>query len=160
MEAINKINAMENYRELLQKFKYVKQQVKDLIDQFPENKREEILFDKWSLKDVVAHLNHWMVHDIDCLENLLKGEEPYWEPDVEEFNTKGVNARKDKSWDELYVEFTGLIEKLTKLYENLPEELQNKKIWKDKDETPLKFLEEDIHHWEGEHIPALEKVIN
>jgi len=147
---------MKKYQEELNKFVEIEEKLEGLIESYPAEKREEILFDKWSLKDVVAHLNHWMIHDIDCLENLLRGDEPFWEPDVEEFNQRGVEERKNRPWDELYSEFIGLIKQLASLYKNLPEDLQNKRFWKDKTETPLTFLREDINHWEAGHIPFLE----
>ncbi len=147
---------MKDYNELLENFKKIQKRVKDLVDRYPPEKREQIIFDKWSLKDVLAHLNHWMVHDVDCLEHLLRDEEPFWEPDLEEFNRRGIDARKDKSWEELYLEFNRLAEKISLLYEQLPKGLQNKRFWMNRNETPIKFLEENISHWEGEHIPSLE----
>lgn len=150
---------MNKYADLIEKVEEVRQRVKGLIDRFPPDKREKILFSKWSLKDVVSHLNIWMAHDIDCLESLMRRVEPYWEPDVEEFNTRGVNIGRDKSWTEVYNEFVFLIERLNKIFRQLPEKLFEMKIWKDHNETAVKFLEEEIKHLEGEHIPQLEKIV-
>jgi len=151
---------MSKYLDLIEKVEGVRYKVKNLIDRFPANKREAVLFDKWSLKDVVAHLNTWMVHDIDCLENLMRGAEPYWEPDVDKFNEEGVSTRKSKSWEEVYDEFVFLVEKLNRVYRQLPEDLFEVNIWKNHDETAVKFLEGEIRHWEGEHVPLLEKIVN
>ncbi|MEK7524988.1 MAG: hypothetical protein AAB548_01290 [Patescibacteria group bacterium] len=150
---------MSKYSDLIEKTENVRNRVRDLVDHFPPEKREEILYDRWSLKDVVAHLNTWMIHDVGCLESLMKGIEPYWEPDVDEFNERGVSARRDKSWEDVYVEFVLLMEKLNRIYRQLPEDLFEMKIWKDHDETAVKFLEGEITHWEGEHIPLLEKTL-
>lgn len=150
---------MNRYLGLIEEAEKARRKVKDLIDRFPPEKRERMLFDKWSLKDVVAHLNTWMVHDIDCLENLKRGVELYWEPDVDEFNERGVGLRRSNSWVEVYAEFTSLIKKLESLYRELPEELFEVNIWKDHGETVVKFLEGDIKHLESEHIPALEKLV-
>lgn len=150
-----KLVSFDNFDKLLNEYKNIQHEVKTLIDKYPEEKREKIIFDKWSLKDVVAHLNHWMEHDINCLENLLSGTEPHWYPDVEEFNKSGVDSRKNKTWDEVYEEFISLSENLIKLYKDLPINLRNKSFWKNRNETPITFLDEDISHWQGEHIPSL-----
>src|SRR6266404_433618 len=138
---------MNKYSGLLAEFKLVKTEVKNLICRFPAENREEFLFDKWSLKDVVAHLNHWMVHDIKCLEDLKNGKKSYWEPDVDDYNKKGVEARKDMSWEELYEEFDDLQKRLILLYENIPEKLYEVDIFDDHKENTFTFLRGDIEHW-------------
>ena len=147
---------MKKYQTEIDKLQEIHNKVKSLIDQYSPEKRELLIFDKWSLKDVVAHLSAWMEDDLKALDNLMEGKKSYWEPDVEEFNERGVESRKRKLWEEIYFEFTSLIDKLIDLYRNLPVELQNKKVWQDREETAMKFLEEDINHWEEEHIPSLE----
>ena len=146
---------MKNYSELLNEFTKISEELDNLIQKFSSERREEVVFDKWSLKNVVSHLNHWMIHDLDCLNVLLNGKVPYWEPDVEEFNRKGVEARSNNNWDQVYTEFVELKNKLLTLYKEIPEDLRNKRIWPDKNETPTRFLEEDIQHWRDEHITSL-----
>ncbi len=148
---------MKSYSELLDEFTKISEELDILIRKFPAERREEIIFDKWSLKNVVSHLNHWMVHDLDCLNALLANKVPYWEPEVEEFNRKGVEARSNNNWDQVYFEFVELKNKLLNLYKEIPEDLRYKRIWPDKNETPEKFLEEDIKHWKDEHIYGLNK---
>lgn len=147
---------MKKFQTEIDRLTNVHSRVKKLIEQYTPERREIVIFDKWSIKDVVAHLNHWMVHDIDCLDHLMKGKEPYWHTNNDEFNRKGIIFRKNKSWAEIYNEFNLLLEKLASAYRNLPADLQNKPIWKGYNSTPLKFISDDIRHWEGEHIPALE----
>lgn len=146
---------MSEYKEALRKFKEVRSEVMNLISQYPPELREKVIFDKWSLKDVIAHLSTWMVHDIDCLQDLIKGKEPYWHASIDKLNDIGVNERRDRTWDNVYEEFQGLIQKLERIYTNLPEHLQEKKIWKDKDLTPLVFIKDDIAHWSQEHLPVI-----
>ncbi len=141
----------------LTQFKQINQNIKALIDQFPENQTADILVDKWSLKDIVAHLNNWLVHDIDCLTALKEGREPYWEPDVDTFNAQGIVKRKAQSWQQIYTEFVTLGNNLVSIYETLPNNLWNKPIWKNKKEqTAHKFLDEDILHWE-EHLDEIQE---
>lgn len=147
---------MEDYKNNIQLFKKISDELEFLILKFPKEKREEVIFDKWSLKNIVSHLNHWMTHDIDCLTSLLNGQIPFWEPDVEVFNAKGIDQRKNIPWDVIFSEFVGLKGKLIELYESIDENFINKKIWPDKNQTPLRFLDDDINHWRDEHINQLE----
>ncbi|MFZ3302007.1 MAG: ClbS/DfsB family four-helix bundle protein [Microgenomates group bacterium] len=147
---------MKKYQPEIDRLKKVHQSVKELIDRYPTERRESVIFDKWSLKDVVAHLSVWLEDDVNALNNHMEGKESYWWPDVDEFNEKGVNARKELSWDEVYMEFTTLIGKLHEAYEKMPDDLFEKKMWGKHNGTPLRSINVDIEHWEGEHIPSLE----
>ncbi len=147
-------------QEKIAELKQVKQNLISTIDKFPENQRLTTLFDTWNLKDIVAHLSNWMVHDIDCLSALKEGKEPYWEPDVDAFNSKGIEMRKNRSWEEVYKEFITLGNTLLSMYETLPENLWEVPVWKTrKDQTAYRFLEDDIWHWETEHLPAIQKTL-
>lgn len=127
---------------------YLYQTLSHTISSFPEEKRQLKLFDKWSPQDVVAHINNWILHDINCLEDMRMGIEPYWEPNVDSFNQMGVLKRKDLSWNVLQQEFITLGQRLIDIYTELPGDMWNILIWPDKDETPKTFLLEDIQHWE------------
>lgn len=150
---------MLKHKDLLKKFIEVKQEVKNLVDKFPESSREEILFDKWSLKDVLAHLNHWMENDLGALENLVNGKKSYWYPDVEQFNTDGVSKRKERSWEEVYNEFVTLMKELESKYDNLDSSLFEADLWQNHKGTPYDSVNIDIGHWEKEHIPSLKEVL-
>jgi hypothetical protein len=144
----------EEFAKLIQ----AKQTLISTIDKFPESQRLAVLFDTWNLKDIVAHLSNWMVHDIECLSALKEGKEPYWEPDVDGFNAKGIEIRKNKSWEEVYKEFIALGNNLLNIYETLPENLWEVPIWKTrKDQTARRFLKDDIWHWETEHLGDLQE---
>lgn len=147
---------MKKFQTEIDRLKEVHKKVKDLIDQYPESKRELVIFDKWSLKDVVAHLCVWLEDDVNALNNHMNGIKSHWWPNVDEFNEKGVNARKDLSWDEVYGEFTTLIGKLHEAYGSMPDDLFEKKMWGKHNGTPLRSIMVDIDHWEGEHVSSLE----
>lgn len=142
---------------LIQQLQATQTQLKAVIDEFPESKREETLFDKWSLKDVLAHINHWYMHDLNCLRDLKKGKEPYWAPDVNEYNQEGIESRKNKSWDEIYNEFVSLGSGLVEQYESLPSDLWEIRFWKNRKFTPKKFIKIDIEHLGPEHLPEIQK---
>lgn len=146
-------------KKLLQEFKKLYKETKEIIDAFPLEKREKILFGRWSLKDIVAHLNHWAEHDLMCFKALKEGKEPYWMPDVDDYNAEGVEIRKNKSWKDVYNEFNSLLGQVINEYETLPNDLWKKKFWKNRKFTPLKFLKVDIDHYKSEHLPRLRKYI-
>jgi hypothetical protein len=145
-------------KEKIEKFKDVTQQITTLIRNCSQSQRDSVLFDKWRLKDLVAHLSNWMAHDIECLTALKENREPYWEPDVDEFNAKGIEARKELDWNVVYEEFINLIQRLINTYETMPAGLWEKPIWtKYKDQTPCKFLEDNISHWQNEHLEDIKQ---
>ena len=157
-DKIEEIGKMINNRiKSVRNFVDIKDEISSIIEKFPQERRLDMLFDKWCLKDVVAHLSNWMVHDIDCLRAVKEDREPYWEPEVDEFNRKGVNERKEKPWNEIYGEFEKLRTELAKLYETLPDGLWNKPIWQGKNETAKLFLREDLSHWKNEHLGDLKE---
>lgn len=143
--------------KLIQEFKSLYKEIKKVVDKFPQDKREEILFDKWSLKDVIAHLNHWAVHNLMCFKALKEGGKPYWAPDIDEYNEQGVQIRKNRTWNDVYNEFNTLLPQIILDYETLPQDLWNKRFWENRKFTPLKFLEIDINHYKNEHLPQLKK---
>lgn len=142
----------------LREFEQIKNEVVEIIGAFPEKSRSKILFGEWSLKDVVAHLSNWIEHDKGCLEKLKMGQEPKWEPDFDEFNMKGVEARKGWSWQKVFDEFLILNEELYKLYYSLPENLWDKPIWKGYGLTARKFILKDIEH-KNDHLEELRKYL-
>jgi hypothetical protein len=128
------------------------EKIRDLIQQaiinFPQLHREDILFGEWNLKDLIAHLNNWMEHDIDCLNAVKENRIPLWEPNTDEFNERGTQARKNLSWNNLCAEFTNLSNQLIGIYKEYPSNLLSINIWPDHPyETPLTFISSNINHW-------------
>lgn len=141
----------------IDEFVNVKREIVNIVNEWPEGSKMTVLFDKWSLKDVVAHLSNWMIHEIDCLIKLKQGKEPYWEPNVEVFNLKGISERKSHDWDKVHVEFASLGDGLEEIYQTMPNELWDVPIWNGRSETAERFLQENIDHWEG-HLSEIQKV--
>ncbi len=137
----------------------IRQELVELITLFPKDKKEEQLFGNWSLKDTLSHLSNWYQHDIRCLNALKKGVEPHWEPDINKFNKKGIELRKNWTWEQVYKEFIDLGDTLFKEYDTLPKGLWEKKIWKNRKHTPTIFVEDDICHFKNEHIVEIKKIL-
>lgn len=144
---------MKNQVELA-KLENLARSYKEMFDIFPDKLVNVRLFDQWSLKDLIAHLNHWIDHDVGCLQRLKKGDEPVWEEDVDDFNRKGVGLRKKSSWQEVRSEFLKTVHLLIKHYRSLPDDLWHTKIWPDRDHTPAIFVQDDIDHW-MEHLEEI-----
>ena len=141
--------------EKIKEFEKVRKEVGGVIKVFPEVSRDKILFDRWSLKDIVEHLSNWMVHDIECLDSLESGVEPHWEPSFDEFNKRGVEERSVWTWEEVVEEYEKLNKDLIETYKSLRQDLWNKPIWKGYGLTARKFFQNDIEH-QREHLKDLE----
>lgn len=145
--------------EKIQELIRVQSEITDVINRFSVEKRLQKLFGRWSLRDIIAHINGWMVHDIDCLNHLKQNKEPYWEPDIDDFNEKTVLERQGWSWDRIYKEFLSLNNELISLYKSLPLNLWNTQIWANHSLTAAKFLDDDISHLLNEHLPQIKTAI-
>lgn len=144
---------------LLEDFKNIREEFIKVVDQFPKEKRELALFDKWNLRHVLAHMTRWDNCLSDNVEFLLKGKEPPFYGKVDDFNAVSQSLCKDWNWDKTYKEFLKGGERLIKTYENLAENLWDKTFWKDKNSTPLKFLKIVTNHYKEEHLPLVKKVM-
>ena len=143
--------------EKLKEFEWVRKEISDLIKAFPEASREKIIFDKWSLKDIVAHLSNWMVHDIECIEALKQGNEPYWETSFDEFNERGVGERKGWDWEKIIEEYERLNINLIDEYKSLSDNLWDVPVWKGFGLTMIKFVQKDIEH-NKQHLEELARI--
>lgn len=144
-------------QERIEEFKKARLNLLRAIDNFPKDKREEILFGKWNLKDTVAHISGWDLITIKTLRSVKKSKSLNWVGSVYEFNKNSLEKRKKWSWQKVYKEFVKLGGEITKEYEGVPEKLWNKRIWKNRSFTPQKFLEIDIRHYRDEHMPQIVK---
>jgi len=140
---------------LLEEFKKVREDFIEIINKFPVNKREEVLFDKWNLRQVLAHMQRWDNCLSDNVDYLKQGKEPPFYGKVNDFNAVSQDLCKDWDWNKTYEEFLKGGERLIKTYKSLPENLWNQRFWKDKNSTPLKFLKIVTNHYKEEHLPLL-----
>lgn len=139
---------------MLKEFIAVRSDFQKEIDVFPKEKRLLKLFDNWSIKDMISHINGWDVHTLYVLTTFKLGKIPQWGEETEAFNKKEVLKRKGWLWDRVYKEFLTLDEQLVQEYTSMPDTLWLKNIWPHRDFTPMKYLEIDIGHFRkhGEQI--------
>ena len=138
----------------IEKLSQLRTELIKLIDDFPVDKRLEILFDKWSLKDVLAHLCGWDRLTADALTNLNQGKQSEWGKGVNEMNADNVAKRKERNWDEVYKEFINNSQDMINKYSSLADDLWDKPLYPNKKFSPAKFLKIDIDHYQ-EHIEAI-----
>lgn len=136
----------------------LRQQLIDTTSRFSEKKRLSLLFDKWSLKDVLAHLSGWDALTVELIEKFKIDEPPTWIDKINIFNQNSLDQRKSLTWEEIYKEFVSVSQKNIDQYLSIDNQLWNKKIWQNKSYTPSKFLKIDIDHYQ-EHLDEIKNHI-
>ena len=131
-----------------------------LIDSFPNEKREFILFDKWSLKNIIAHLSGWAKYQTKTLKILEKrGKQEIPKGMKTSINEDFVSQREKWSWEKVYQEFLDLTGELIKKYENLPKEVWPDRIYNGGRVTAKDFIKIEIKHYSKTHGPQIKKVL-
>lgn len=132
-----------------------------LIDRFPKTKREELLFDEWSLKDMLVHLIGWAEHQIEIIRYIKQAKTV---PDdvgglKNSINTNLVAKRRGEGWSKVYKTFLNIGDELEKEYSGLTPELWKKEIWTGKGYTPCSYFQIEINHYQKTHGPQIQKVL-
>ena len=151
-------NNHTNKAQKINEFKTLHQKLLSLINQSPKDRINDILFDKWSLHDVLVHLTAWNNINLFHTE-CIRDRKPFaWIADVDAFNHKEVTKHKNIPFEKIYQEFNQSGEKLIELFENLPDTTWKKKAISH-EATPERFLDCVIDHYKNEHIPQIENVL-
>ncbi|MFA6519160.1 MAG: ClbS/DfsB family four-helix bundle protein [Candidatus Shapirobacteria bacterium] len=120
----------------------------ETISSFPAAKREEIIFDKWSLKDVIAHLVGWDEHFIEELDNLInnKIEKSIWVT-IPNLNKNSTAKFKNDSYQNVIKTYQQTSQKLINKLRNLDKIYWDKPLFPEKkSRTPQKYLSIWIQH--------------
>lgn len=149
---------MDDSKQLIAKFKDLHKELIGLVDQVPSGDREKVLFDRWSLKDSLAHLIAWNNLDAKRMIELNEGKLFEWIEDWDEFNEIEVSKRKNLNWDEIYKDFVDSGERLVSAYQLLEDEMWDKKFGPENNITAAKDLQGMIDH-EEEHINELKNYL-
>jgi len=142
-------------QENIEKLEAIRTEIIHVLSKVKPDDRTRITSDSWNIKDIISHLNNWLVLDIDHLESLKQSKEAYWEPDMEKFNTGGVAQRKTRDWQDVRQEFSQLNQKIIDLYRSLSEDLWHKTFTKTHSLTPEESLKEEINHW-NHHFKSIQ----
>ena len=150
----------EIMNNLVNEFKRARESLIRTIEEFPKEKRELILFDKWSLKNILSHLSGWAKYQRDSLRLFKKGREPQFPENLKASINEDFVLQRDKwSWNRVYQEFLRLSEELIKEYKDLPGELWEKMMDKEQKITPKEFIKIEINHYRKTHGPQVKKVL-
>lgn len=146
--------------ELVEKLKEARSEFIKLVESFPKEKREEVLFDKWCLKDLLAHLTGWNIHQIKALEHLVAGKQFELPKNLKNsINIDFVQERLDRSFEKVYQEFLEASQELVETYENTPSKLWHKPLFDKKQKTPEEFIQIEINHLNNTHGPQIKKAL-
>lgn len=147
-------------KTLINEFKRARKDLIRIIDNFSEEKRGLVLFDKWSLKNILSHLSGWAKYQADVLERFQRGEKIRSSKNLKVLiNEDFVSQRAKWDWDKVYREFLRTSKKLVKEYGGLQEELWKKKLYDDKEITIEDFIKIEINHYKNTHEPQIEQVL-
>jgi hypothetical protein len=130
----------------------------EAVEDFPQDKREVPLFDKWSLKDVVAHITGWNKQRIFELNAFLDGKAIRKISDFDSFNENSVNGRKYLPWEDVFKEFVDSCKDLVGAFNSIPIELVDMEVWPESTMTPRTWLQIDLDHMKLEHLPEIKKI--
>jgi uncharacterized damage-inducible protein DinB len=88
--------------DALQRNAAARAELLDALDRVPEDRRTEVWYGVWSLKDILAHLVGWQEAWAIGLDQVANGERPSlpgYEGDDDSFNAKSVARFKDEPWE-------------------------------------------------------------
>ncbi len=142
------INFEESLEQLEELFNYLL----NLINLYPENLKTAIIFDQWSLKDILAHFIGWNKLTTDDIKRTLKGKtkDNIWidDAEIDLFNKTEVNKRSTLNWDEVLNEFIISFEELFNTYKSIPPEFRKANLNPNEEGFPISLsLMVDVKHF-------------
>lgn len=145
--------------ELVKEYIEARQELINLVSKFQKEKRENVLFGNWTLKDIIAHLTGWAEHQTEVLQNLRKNKINKRIENIQAYNRQSVAKRKVINLNETYEEFIKITDSLISEYMDLPKNLWKKTIWKNKKYTPEKYITIEIRHYRKTHGPQIQEFL-
>lgn len=102
-------------RELLAQIEEEHARLVGLVERFTPEERLQPLFDKLSLKDVLAHITDWETYMLHRIRSAALGETlPLRVPDgnYDRVNAEIYLAHKDRDWADVWLDFTRTFEEV------------------------------------------------
>lgn len=122
-------------KKLISDFQNLSKAFLESINQFPDNQKENLLFDQWSLKDITAHIVGWHKLFLMNLKNLSTGKTPQDWKKIDDFNQKNVAAHQSSSFRLMYQELLDVDKRLVNQLKRLSPSEWDKKFWSDRNQT-------------------------
>lgn len=127
-----------------------------------KNMPEDLKIDKWSKKEIAAHITGWYEEGIDALPKILSGEKPNsFRYSINGFNKRNLEKRKDGNLEKIYKEAELLHTTLVNLIKKLEEKQItsfNGTVPGKKPINPLWIINETISH-DSSHAKEIEELI-
>lgn len=96
-----------------------KERLLKTVDLMPEG----TAVDKWSKKEILAHIAGWYEEGVDATPKILHGEKPAsFQYSVDGYNKRSVEKRKDKTILEIFQEMNDLHSQFIEQIKNLTDE--------------------------------------
>ncbi len=127
----------------------------DAFDRIPDERRLDVWYGTWSLKDILAHLVAWQEANAIGLEQMANGERPNlpgWEGDDDSFNAKAVERFRDEPWERVLGALRTARERHEAIVRSLEGRIEPSRLEAGK--TAHRFLFGPGNH-DREHIPAI-----
>ena len=134
---------------------YVKTVFTYIVINFSIEKRETVLFGRWTLKDILAHLLEWDRETIITIDKFLKKEALDWVESIDDFNSFSTKKWADTSFDDVFGEFNLLGMQLIDVYKSIPENLRSISLFPNSKETLAGQVSIDVSH----HLEHLAQII-
>ena len=152
-------------QKLVQQFRNLHKELIGYVSQVGLDDRERVLFDRWSLKDVLAHITAWNKIDASGFQQAIEGQQhlSIFIPDdeMDEFNARAVEQARILPWGQVYDEFVKSGEELANAAMQLSAPNWDTTTTDPKREVTLrKDFGWSIEHYRDEHIPQLRNFIN
>ncbi len=127
----------------------------ELANRFPTDQREAVLFDRWSLKDILAHLSAWNHVDAEHTELVRDGKEFEWISDWDAFNEREVSKRKHLPWGAILAELVSSADYIVRVFQNLSLAVWDKPCGPRNKSTPRGWLLAEVRHYRDTHNPEV-----
>lgn len=111
--------------DLLAAIDFVRDTEMDFISTRPVEQRQTGSLQRWSAKDLLAHIATWKNRNIENLECLARGEAIADEADIDEENAKIFSECASLSWQEV----TALAQRSNERVRAFLENLSEKRLW-------------------------------
>lgn len=144
-------------KSLIIQFTQLRDDLVGYIQNIPLTKAEEIIFDKWSLKNIIAHLIGWDQHFIEELNHLVNHqvEKSIWVT-IQNQNAHSI-AKYCGSWDEVVNTYKTISQNLINNLLSLNQNLWNQPLFIEKiNRTPINYLKIWIKHI-NDHLESIKK---
>lgn len=149
--------------ELLAKMRASRQELRELIESIPPERREEPgAMGDWTLKDTLVHLNFWGGQLVTLLYQLRNGVTPGTPNlapnlDVEAQNQRWYALGRERAWEAAWADFVGIAQQAERRVEEFSEaELNNPNLHPKLRRKPLwEWVAQDTYGHDEEHLKML-----